>query len=63
MTPGSAVQFYNEREGACAARLEETSQQRVVRVAEILDVFRIEIVIHQCFGFHDSLLLLLTHHR
>jgi hypothetical protein len=54
MTPGAAVQLDNERERPCAARLEETSQQRLVSVTDILDVFNVEFISGKRFGFHDS---------
>src|SRR5712692_2382321 len=62
MTPGAAMQLHDERERPCAARLEETSEQRPVPVAEIFNVLYVEIVIHECLGFHDLLLSILTHH-
>jgi hypothetical protein len=42
--PGDAVSFSHERHRLCAARLEEASLQRLVSMADILDVLDVNSI-------------------
>jgi hypothetical protein len=51
------MQFDDERERPLTARLKEPRQQRLVPVAEIFNVFCLDIIRLGCGGCHDMLLL------
>jgi hypothetical protein len=58
-TPSAAVKFHNRGKGPGAARPEQTGEQRRIAVAEIFDIFDVELVFKSlwCSSCHSGLLL------